>query len=153
MDKSKTIKIPSKSFLFDHCIYALQIEDRRILNSIHSHRSIYDIYKLDCKESLTIENIKKDIYIKHFFLTIEKFKIFNINIASSLSISFMDQLFEFVNIKRYKFSQIIINYYNKVFIIIQLFFNIKLRKHALKKISIHYHHKTLLKYIYGWLKA
>ena len=44
MDKSKTIKIPSKSFLFDHCIYALQIEDRRILNSIHSHRSIYDIY-------------------------------------------------------------------------------------------------------------
>ncbi len=67
--------------------------------------------------------------------------------------SFMDQLFKFVSIKRYKFSQIILNYYNKVFIIIQLFFNIKLRKNALKKISIHYHHKTLLKYIYGWLKA
>ena len=67
--------------------------------------------------------------------------------------SFIDQLFKFVTIKQYKFSQIIINYYNKVLIIIQLFFNNKLRERALNKISIHYHHKTLLKYIYGWLKA
>ena len=150
---AKTIKTPNKHFLFDHCIYALQLGDQRFFNSHHSHRSIYDIYKLDCKNSLTIKNIKKDIFIKHFFITIDKFKIFDINIASSLSMSFMDQLFKFVTIKQYKFSQIIINYLNKVLIIIQLFFNIKLRERALNKISIHYHHKTLLKYIYGWLKA
>ena len=150
---AKNIKTPNKPFLFDHCIYALQLEDERLLNSHHSHRSIYDIYKLDCKKSLTIENIKKDIYIKHFFLTIDKFKIFDINIASSLSMSFMDQLFEFVNIKRYKFTHTSQNYIPKFLIIIQLFFNIKLRENALNKISIHYHHKTLSKYIYGWLKA
>ena len=67
--------------------------------------------------------------------------------------SFMDQLFEFVNIKRYKFTHTSQNYIAKFLIIIQLFFNIKLRERALNKISIHYHNKTLSKYIYGWLKA
>ena len=47
----------------------------------HSHRSIYDIYKLDCKKSLTINNIKKDIFKKHFFITIEKFNIFELQIT------------------------------------------------------------------------
>ena len=151
--ESKTIITPGKPFLFDHCIYALQIRDRGFFIPFHGHRSIYDIYKLDCKNSLTINNIKKDIFIKHFFLTIDKFKIFDINIASSLSMSFMDQLFEFVTIKRYKFSHTSRNYIAKFLVIIQLFFNIKLRENALNKISIHYHHKTLSKYIHGWLKA
>ena len=67
-------------FLFDHCIYALQIRDKGFFIPYHFHRSIYDIYKLDCKKSLRIKNIKKDIYIKHFFLNIAKFKIFDIAI-------------------------------------------------------------------------
>ena len=95
-DKVKTNKTPNKPFLFDHCIYALQINDKRIFNSHHSHRSIYDIYKLDCKKSLTIENIKKNIYIKHFFLTINKFKIFEIHITSSTMNSYFDKSFKIV---------------------------------------------------------
>ena len=76
--------------MFDHCIYALQLEDKGFFNSYHSHRSIYDIYKLDCKNSLTIKNIKKDIYIKHFFITIDKFKIFDI---ISIHLFFFDQYY------------------------------------------------------------
>ena len=34
-DKVKTIKTPSKPFLFDHCIYALQLGDKRFFNSHH----------------------------------------------------------------------------------------------------------------------
>ena len=149
-DKSKTIKIPSKSFLFDHCIYALQIEDRRILNSNHSHRSIYDIYKLDCKQSLSIKNIKKNIIIKHFFITIDKFKIFDINSFSNLSISFIDQLFYFISIRSFK-SSIIID--NKFSVIINLFFNNILRDKALNKIIENHKNKTLLKYMYTWLTS
>ena len=113
-DKVKTIKTPNKPFLFDHCIYSLQINDKRIFNSHHSHRSIYDIYKLDCKKSLTIENIKKNIYIKHFFLTINKFKIFEIHITSSTMNSYFDKSFKIVrkfstNVARYFFRKILIN--------------------------------------------
>jgi hypothetical protein len=143
-DVAKTIKTPSKPFLFDHCIYALQLEDKAFYYSNYSHRSIYDIYKLDCKNSLTIKNIKKDIYVKHFFLTITKFKIFNIPITSILLSSYFDKLFKV-------FIQVV-NIYQKKLIIIQLFFNNELRKRALNKITYHYSNKTLLNYIYRWLK-
>ena len=146
---AKTIKTPNKPFLFDHCIYALQLEDQRFFNSHHSHRSIYDIYKLDCKKSLRIKNIKKDIFIKHFFLTIAKFKIFDIAITPTLWSSYFDKLF----ISFFKILIIIEKCIMKCSIISQLFFNNELRKRALNKISIHYHHKTLLKYIYRWLKV
>ena len=146
---AKTIKTPSKPFLFDHCIYALQINDKAFFTSCHFHRSIYDIYKLDCKKSLRIKNIKKDIFIKHFFLTIAKFKIFDIAITPTLWSSYFDKLF----ISFFKILIIIEKCIMKCSIISQLFFNNELRKRALNKISIHYHHKTLLKYIYRWLKV
>ena len=112
--ETKTNKIPSKSFLFDHCIYALQIADNAFFSPYHSHRTIYDIYKLDCKKSLTIKNIKKNIYIKHFFLTIDKFKIFDIHIKSSLISSYFDKSFKIVrkfstNVARYFLKKILIN--------------------------------------------
>ena len=112
--ETKTNKTPSKSFLFDHCIYALQIEDNAFFSPYHSHRTIYDIYKLDCKKSLTIKNIKKNIYIKHFFLTIDKFKIFDIHIKSSLISSYFDKSFKIVrkfstNVARYFLKKILIN--------------------------------------------
>jgi len=148
-EKIKMIKTPCKPFLFDHCIYALQLEDKGFFYSNYSHRSIYDIYKLDCKKSLTIKNIKKDIFIKYFFLTIAEFKIFDVHIATSLSRNCSDKLL----IQLFKFSVHIENIYVKNSIIIQLFFNSELRGRALTKIRIHYHHKTLLNYIYRWLKA
>jgi hypothetical protein len=152
-NKTKTIKTPSKIFLIDHCILGAQIRNHGFINSSYDHRSIYDVYKLNCEKSLIFKKNKKDIFIKHFFLTIYKFKIFDFNIVSSLSMSFIDQLFEFVTIKRYKFTLTSQNHIPKFLAIIQVLFNIKLRERALNKISIHYHHKTLLKYIYGWLKA
>ena len=145
----KTIKTPSKPFLFDHCIYALQIRDKGFFIPYHSHRSIYDIYKLDCKKSLTIKNIKKDIFIKYFFLTIAKFKIFDITIKTTLLSSYSDKLFRFLFILILKNFRI----YKKLLIIIQLFFDNNLRRRALNKVSVHYHHKTLLNYIYKWLIA
>jgi hypothetical protein len=148
-DEAKTIKTPSKPFLFNHCIYALQLADKAFYYSNYSHRSIYDIYKLDCKNSLTMNNIKKDIFIKHFFLTIDKFKIFDIPITSILLSSYFDKLF----IQLFKVFIQVENIYQKKLIIIQLLFNNELRKRALNKIRIHYHHKTLLNYIYYWLKA
>ena len=148
-NKTKTIKTPSKPFLFDHCIYALQIEDKAFFNSYHFHRSIYDIYKLDCKNSLRINNIKKDIYIKHFFLTIAKFKIFDFQITSSFWNLCHDKFFRILTISFFRIIKIVA----KFTIIIQLFFNKEVRKRALNKISIHYRHKTLLKYIYRWLKV
>ena len=148
-EEIKMIKTPCKPFLFDHCIYALQLEDKGFFYSNYSHRSIYDIYKLDCKKSLTIKSIKKDIFIKYFFLTIAEFKIFDVHIATSLSRNCSDKLL----IQLFKFSVHIENIYVKNSIIIQLFFNSELRKRALTKVRIHYHHKTLLKYTYRWLKA
>ena len=143
------IKTPNEPFLFDHCIYALQFEDKGFFNSNHSHRSIYDIYKLNCKKSLTIKNISKDIFIKHFFLTIAEFKIFDIPVASSLSSNCSNRLL----IQLFKVSVHIENIYVKNLILIQLFFNSELRGRALTKIRVHYQHKTLLNYIYIWLKA
>ncbi len=145
----KAIKTPNEPFLFDHCIYALQLEDKGFFNSNYSHRSIYDIYKLDCKNSLTIKNIKKDIFIKYFFLTIAKFKIFDIPIAFSLSSNCLDKLL----IQLFKVSVHAENIYVKNLILIQLFFNSELRGRALNQIRIHYQYKTLLNYIYRWLKA
>jgi len=151
-NKTKAIKTPSKSFLFDHCIYAIQIRDKGFINSYHSHRSVYDIYKLDCKKSLTIKNIKKDIFIKHFFITINKFKIFDIHIKTTLLSSYFDKLFRFLFISFLKIFTVIDIYIFKLSLIIQLFFNNELRERALNKISIHYNNKTLLNYLYTWLK-
>ena len=148
-DVTKIIKTPNKSFLFDHCIYTLQIDDRRIINSNHSHRSIYDIYKLNSKNSLTINNIKKDIFIKHFFLNIDKFKIFDITLTSTFLSSYFDKLFRFLTISLFTIQ----NIPKKCLRIIKPLFSNEDRVHVLNKISIHYHHKTLLNYIYGWLKA
>jgi len=145
----ETIKTPSQSFLFDHCVYNFQINDGGFIGTNHSHRSIYDIYKLVCKNSLTIKNSRKDIYVKHFFMTIEKFKIFDIPIAFSLSRNYLDKLL----IQLFKVSVHIEIIYVKNLILIQLFFNSELRGRALTKIRVHYQHKTLLNYIYIWLKA
>ncbi len=71
---------------------------KRFITSNHSHRSIYDIYKLDCKKSLTINNIKKDIFKKHFFITIAKFKIFELEIPSSFWSLYHDKILRFLTI-------------------------------------------------------
>jgi hypothetical protein len=149
----ETVKTPSTSFLFDHCIYALQVRDKGFFIPYHGHRSIYDIYKLDCKNSLTINNIKKDIFKKHFFVTIAKFKIFDLQITSSFWGLYYDKCLRVLIFIFIKILTVIARYSNKYSIIIQLFFNNELRKRALNKIRIHYHHKTLLNYIYYWLKA
>jgi hypothetical protein len=126
-DEAKSIKTPSKSFLFDHCIYNLQINDRGLYNSNYSHRSIYDIFKINCKNSMDIKNIKKDIYTKHYFLTINKFEIFDINITSTLLSSYFDKL---IMVGR--------NISRKIYIrsiqIVELFVNYNYRKYALNKI-------------------
>ena len=126
-DETKTIKTPSKSFLFDHCIYNLQINDRGLFSSNHSHRSIYDIYKINCKNSLTIKNIKKDIYTKHYFLTINKFEIFDINITSSLLSSYFNKLIMVG-------GNILRKIYIRFIQIVELFVNYKYRKYVLNKI-------------------
>ena len=147
------IKTPRKPFLFYHCIYAIQLRDKGFFNSNYSHRSIYDVYKLDCKKSLMIKNISKDIFIKHFFLTIAEFKIFDIPISSSFLSSYSDKLFKFLVIQLFKFLPASRKIIQKNLIIIQLFFNTELRRRALIKIKILYHHKTLLNYICRWLKS
>ena len=144
----KTIKTPRTSFLIDHCIYALQIRDKGFFIPYHGHRSIYDIYKLDCKNSLTIHNIKKDIFKKHFFATIDKFNIFDLQITSSFWSLYHYKILRFLTISYFKTLFSIKNS-----IIINLLFNNLLRKRALNKIRIHYSNKTLLNYLYRWLKG
>ena len=150
-EELKTIKTPSTSFLFDHCIYALQIRDKGFFIPYHGHRSIYDIYKLNCKSSLTTKNIKKDIYVKHFFINIEKFNIFNLQLPSSFWSIYHDKYLGVLMFILIKILTSIERYSNKILILIQLFFNNKLRKNALNKIRIHYSNKTLLNYTYRWL--
>jgi hypothetical protein len=123
----ETVKTPSQSFLFDHCVYNFQINDQGFINSKYSHRSIYDIYKLDCKNSLTIKNIKKDIYTKHYFLIIDKFEIFDINITSTLLSSYFDKL---IMLGRNILGKI----YIRLIQIVELFVNYKYRKYAFNKI-------------------
>ena len=147
----ETIKTPSQSFLFDHCVYNFQINDHGFINAKHSHRSIYDIYKLDCKKSLTIKNSRKDIYVKHFFMTIEKFNIFDLQITPSFWSIYHDKCLRVLMFIFIKILTVIERYSNKILILIQLLCNNELRKRALNKIRIHYHHKTLLNYLYRWL--
>ena len=149
----ETIKTPRQSFLFDHCVYNFQINDHGFINAKHSHRSIYDIYKLNCKSSLTTKNFKKDIFVKHFFMTIEKFNIFKLQIKSSFWNIYHDKYLGVLMFILIKILTSIERYSNKILILIQLLYNNELRKRALNKIRIHYHHKTLLNYIYRWLKA
>ena len=120
----KTLNTPSKSFLFDHCIYNFQINDAGFIITKHSHRSIYDIYKLDCKSSLTIKNSTKDICIKHFFLTIAKFKIFDIPIKANFWNFYFEKLYIVV----------ISNIYQRYLQILELFFSTAYRKYVLNKI-------------------
>ena len=150
-EELKTIMTPSTSFLFDHCVYALQIRDKGCFIPYHGHRSIYDIYKLDCKSSLTTKNVKKDIYVKHFFMTIEKFNIFDLQIPSSSWSIYHDKCLKVLMSIFIKILIVIERYSNICSILIQLLFNKELRKRALNKIRIHYHHKTLLNYTYRWL--
>ena len=133
--ETKAIKTPSKSFLFDHCIYALQLEDKGFFSSCHSHRSIYDIYKLNSKNSLAIKNIKKDIYIKHFFITIDKFKIFDITITPTFFGSYYDKSFRTVKLLSLKV-------YIKIIQIVKLFISPKYREYALNKIINFFYKKT-----------
>ena len=150
-EELKTIMTPSTSFLFDHCVYALQIRDKGFYIPYHGHRSIYDIYKLDCKSSLTTKNVKKDIYVKHFFMTIAKFNIFDLQIPSSFYGLCHYKIFRFLTIASIKILIVIERYSNICSILIQLFFNNELRKRALNKIRIHYSNKTLLNYLSRWL--
>jgi hypothetical protein len=145
----ETIKTPSQFFLFDHCVYNFQINDHGFINAKHSHRSIYDIYKLNCKSSLTTKSIKKDIYVKHFFMTIEKFNIFNLQLPSSFWSLYHDKILWFLMFIFIKILTII----SKCSILIQLLYNNELRTRALNKIRIHCPNKTLLVYLYGWLKG
>ena len=130
----ETIKTPSQSFLFDHCIYNFQLNDGGFIGTKHSHRSIYDIYKLDCKNSLTINNIKKDIFKKHFFTTIAKFKIFEMPIKTTLLSFNFDKLYLIIRS----------NIYTRYLQIQELFFSAAYRKYALNKI-INYFYKRSFK--------
>ena len=146
-EEPKKNETPSKSFLFYHCIYGLQIDDQAFFTNHHSHRNTYDIYKLDCKNSLTIKNGTKDIYVRHFFLTIAKFKIFDLQIPSSPVSLYYDKCLRGLITFYY---MLIIK--NKFFVLIQLLFNTELRKRGLNKVTYHYANKTLLNYIYRWVK-
>ena len=143
----KAIKTPNQSFLFDHCIYAFQIPDKGFFTSFHSHRSIYDIYKLDCKKSLTINNIKKDIFKKHFFLTIEKFNIFDLQLPYSFWGIYHDKILRFLTITYI----IITTIDSKIKTINKLFYYKKYRERISNKIKYHYSNKTLSNYLYRWL--
>jgi len=149
----KTNKTPSTSFLFDHCIYNFQINDHGFIGKKHSHRSIYDIYKLNCKKGLTIKNCTKDIYVKHFFLTIAKFNIFDLKIPSSTVSLYYDKCLRVLIPLYLKLFVTIQKYIGKILVLIQLPCNKNLRKRALNKITYHYANKTLLNYIYRWVKA
>ena len=145
----KTNKTPSTSFLFDHCIYNFQINDKGFINAKHSHRSIYDIYKLSCKKALTIKNCTKDIYVKHFFLTIAKFNIFDILIISSFWCLYYDTFLRFLTI-----SFIIITTIDSKFKKInKLFYDKTYRKRVSNKVSVHYHSKTVLRWLNILLKS
>ena len=133
-EELKTIKTPTTSFLFDHCIYALQIRDKGFFIPYHGHRSIYDIYKLNCKSSLTTQNIKKDMFKKHFFMTIEKFNIFEMPIKTTLLSFNFDKLYLIIRS----------NIYTRYLQIQELFFSAAYRKYALNKI-INYFYKRSFK--------
>ena len=148
----ETVKTPSQSFLFDHCVYNFQINDDGFIGKKHSHRSIYDIYKLGCKKGLTIKNCTKDIYVRHFFFTIAKFNIFDIQIISSFWFIYHYKCLRVLMFIFIKILTIIERYSNKILILIQLPCNNNLRKRALNKITYHYANKTLLNYIYRWVK-
>ena len=144
----ETVKTPRQSFLFDHCVYNFQINDHGFINAKHSHRSIYDIYKLNCKKSV-IKNSTKDIYVKHFFMTIEKFNIFNLRLPSSFWSIYHDKILRFLTIA----FLIITTIDSKVKTINKLFYDKKYRKRVSNKISVHYHSKTLLKWLNVLLKT
>ena len=143
----KTIKTPSKSFLFDHCVYNFQINDHGFVGTNHSHRSIYDIYKLDCKKSVTIKNSTKDIYVRHFFINIEKFNIFDLQLPSSFWSIYHDKILRFLTITYI----IITTIDSKIKTINKLFYYKKYRERISNKIKYHYSNKTLLNYTYSWL--
>ena len=146
-EEPKKNETPSTSFLFDHCIYGLQIDDQAFVTNHHSHRNIYDIYKLNSKNSLTTKNIKKDIYVRHFFITIEKFNIFDLQLPSSFCSLYHDKILRFLTITYI----IITTIDSKIKKINKLFYDKKYRERISNKIKYHYSNKTLLNYTYKWL--
>ena len=148
-EEPKKNETPSTSFLFDHSIYGLQIDDRAFLTNHHSHRNIYDIYKLYYQNSLVIKNSTKDIYIRHFFKTIEKFNIFDLQVPSSFCSLYYDKILRFLTISFF----IITTIDSKIIKINKLFYDKKYRKRVSNKISVHYHSKTLLNWINILLKT
>ena len=146
-EEPKKNETPSISFLVDHCIYGLQIDDQAFLTNHHSHRNIYDIYKLDCKKSVTIKNSTKDIYVRHFFINIEKFNIFDVKITSSFWSLYHDKILRFLTITYI----IITTIDSKIKKINKLFYDKKYRERISNKIKYHYSNKTLSNYLYRWL--
>ena len=148
-EEPKKNETPSTSFLFDHCIYGLQIDDRAFITNHHSHRNVYDIYKLYYQNSLIIKNSTKDIYVRHFFKTIEKFNIFGLQMPSSFCSLYHDKILRFLTIAFF----IITTIDSKIIKINKLFYEKKYRKRVSNKISVHYHSKTLLKWLNIFLKS
>ena len=148
-EEPKKNETPSTSFLFDHCIYGLQIDDRAFITNHHSHRNIYDIYKLYYQNSLIIKNSTKDIYVRHFFTTIEKFNIFDLRMPSSFCSLYYDKILRFLTIAFF----IITTIDSKIIKINKLFYDKKYRKRVSNKISIHYQSKTLLNWLNIFLKS
>ena len=115
----------------------MQIDDQAFFTNHHSHRNTYDIYKLEYKNSLTIKNGTKDIYVRHFFTTIEKFNIFNVRIQTTWLSTCHVKLFK---IARKSVS----NAYTRLKQINELFLSPAYRKYALNKI-INYFYKRSIK--------
>ena len=125
-DVNKKIKIPPFSVMFKHCIYSFQLEDFGFVSSSYSHRSIYDIYKLNIKYESLAKSIKFNVYIKHFFITINKFKIFKLKLHTSLLAFYLEIIFKY----SLKFYLKIYQTSNKI---LRLILSSKYRKHLLNK--------------------
>ena len=97
---------------------------------------------LNSKNSLTTKNIKKDIYVRHFFITIEKFNIFDLQLPSSFCSLYHDKILRFLTITYI----IITTIDSKIKKINKLFYDKKYRERISNKIKYHYSNKTLLNY-------
>ena len=126
-DANKQIKIPDLSLILKHCIYSFQIEDFGFASSYYSHRSIYDVYKLNIKDETLIKRIKFNVYVKSFFLSIDQFKIFNIKFNTSLFSSYFVSLFR-------SFLKFYLKTYHIFEKIIRLIFSSKYRNYLINKL-------------------
>ena len=76
---------------------------------------------------MTTKNIKKDIYVRHFFITIEKFNIFDVHIKTTLLSSFYDKLFKITR-------KFVSKTYKILTKIVEILFSPAYRKYASQKI-------------------